>query len=122
VNQVEPLSLLLMLAALFASVANLLIAQSRNKIKKSEVDAQAMEMAIKLATGTPGLEQQLRETLVQLHLTHTQLAEQSHQFAELQETLTEQADQIEQLEHERDALLAELIDNRHSASGTSIHP
>jgi uncharacterized membrane protein len=114
-NQVEPLSLLLMLAALFASVANLLIAQSRNKIKKSEVDAQALEMAVKLATATPGLEQQLRDTLAQLHLARVQLAEQTHQ-------LDEQAERIADLENERDTLIAELTDARHTDARSSIHP
>jgi hypothetical protein len=121
VNQVEPLSLLLMLAALFASVANLLIAQSRNKLKKSEVDAQALEMAVKLATATPGLEQQLRETLAQLHLTRVQLAEQSHQLAESQETVTEQTNRLVQLEYERDTLLDELANARRAANA-SIRP
>jgi hypothetical protein len=115
VNQVEPLSLLLMLAALFASVANLLIAQSRHKIKKSEVDAQAVEMAIKLATATPGLEQQLRDTLAQLHLARVQVSEQAHQLAE-------QAEHVAQLERERDALVEELTDAHRPIANASTRP
>jgi chromosome segregation ATPase len=111
-TEFNPTSVLMMVIALLISVGNLLVAYGQSRTKKANADAQAMEVAVKLAEQTPSLEQQLRDTIVQLHEARAEAAEQKHEIQELKEIIALQAEEIRHLKQDKDELASQLVEVR----------
>lgn len=119
-TDLNPTSALMMVIALLISVGNLLVAYGQSRAKKASADAQAVEVAVKLAEQTPGLEQELRDTLTQFHQTRAEAAEQKHEIEELKEIIALQAEEIRHLKRDKDDLASQLVELRASLQALKL--
>lgn len=108
----DPTAALLQMSALFIAVGGLLIAFARSRLKKEEIDTQALQMTIQLAKKTPELEAQLHDTMQQLSAAQTEAKLHKEKITEMEQTIRQQAEEIQQLKAENAHLSAQLKDLR----------
>lgn len=107
-NTIDPNLIAVELLTLVLAAGSLLISFGRNRVKKDHVGTLALQAAVELAKRTPDLEEKLRDTIQQLHLAQIASQAAKEKMADMEETMRQQAAQIQLLKTENESLSGQL--------------
>jgi predicted RNase H-like nuclease (RuvC/YqgF family) len=108
--QADSSAMVVEIIALLVAAGSLLIAFGRARVKKEEVDALALQVAVELAKKTPELEQSLHETIQQLLDAQTESKVHRDKISEMERVIQRQEEEIRELKAENARLSAQLRD------------